>query len=445
MDLQRLLLNVIHFYESEEPTATTIDIIDLSQRWNIADNKIWNRIEKNTSVSKPGPPSLNNGAIFANATSLWLYGGGVSLAPKRLPPTPPNGIWRYDIAAGEWTQPFASGDPVRRQSLGMSTNLGNSKAIYLGGARTAVLTASGDWDPAYLTQGLLVFDGYQESFSNVSTTGLNLYGTVASGFLSFIESVGDQGGVKPLVDRAVPYGSRGCDNNPRFSQGLGIFSLNNHEWRTDYDPIVGAAPYQVHSSISNVIGGNATGGATKTIPGHGFSSNSLRDLFERQGQSSSPLTPTDSASISEPTSGSRASHSLNTGAVAGISVGLASFLAITLGVLWVLRNRLRRHRQHYPRNSQPDEQTLPPLSQPSGPTEMYAGPAAGELRGGHAADSLTWMYRSYEVSNTTEKYEMPHTLESHARPSRFNIHEMSASSAIAELPGHGQTRTQSQA
>lgn len=103
---------------------------------------------------------------------------------KQRPPAPPNGIWRFDIAAGEWTQPYASGDPVSRQYLGMSTNFGNSKAIYLGGAIP---------DPGYLTQGLLVFDGYQESFSNVSTTGLNRYGTVAMGFLSLIESVGDQG------------------------------------------------------------------------------------------------------------------------------------------------------------------------------------------------------------------------------------------------------------
>ncbi|KAI4189371.1 MAG: hypothetical protein LQ348_003807 [Seirophora lacunosa] len=539
--------------------ATTIDTIDLSQRWNIGNNKIWNRIEKITSVSKPGPPSLNDGAIFANATSLWLYGGVVTAAQlKQRPPTPPNGIWRYDIAAGEWTQPYASGDPVSRQYLGMSTNFGNSKAVYLGGAGSG---------PGYLTQGLLVFDGYQQSFSNVSTTGLNRYGTVAMGFLSLIESVGDQGilvafggltnvagkvtrllpdmieeddptlqwpmrnisvydiahdrwyqqqstgdippwryhgcslvvgaadqssysiytfggwnskysdknngdiyvlslssfawiqvsqdadprvrhrchlmghhhmlvvgGVKPAVDDPVPYDSVGCDNNPRFSQGLGIFSLNDHKWRTDYDPIVGSAPYQVHSSISNVIGGNATGGATKTIPDHGFSSNMLRDLFGVPAQSSSPSTSTDSASISEPTSGSRASHVLKPGAIAGISIGSASLLAITLGVLWVLRNRLRRHRQHYPRKSLPDGQTLPPLSHPSGPTELHAGPAAQEMCGGHAEDSLARMYQSPKESNTTERYEMPHTLESHATASRFDIHELSASLAIAELP-----------
>lgn len=60
----------------------------------------------------------------------------------------------------------------------------------------------------------------------------------------------------------VPFSAAGCDRTKMFTQGLGIFSLNNHTWSLDYDPSEGSAAYEVHPSISDVIGGDQVGGAT---------------------------------------------------------------------------------------------------------------------------------------------------------------------------------------
>ncbi len=178
-------------------TATTVDTIDLSQRFNIGNTELWKHIAKNTTASKPGPPSLNNGAIFSNGSSLWLYGGARNNLPSRTDDSiPPNGIWRYDIAAGQWSQPSPGGDPVQRLYRGTFTQAGSSTAFYLGGIKSPRGDASfyAELDAQdYLVQGLIAFDESMQRFSNVSTTGLNLHGTANDGFLTCIETLGTKG------------------------------------------------------------------------------------------------------------------------------------------------------------------------------------------------------------------------------------------------------------
>ncbi|KAL8761220.1 MAG: hypothetical protein Q9184_002652 [Pyrenodesmia sp. 2 TL-2023] len=586
--------------------ATTVDTIDLSQRWNNGNTKLWKHILKNTTASKPGPPSLNDGAIFSNGSSLWLY-GGVRTSLRVGPPTPipPNGIWRYDIAAGQWSQPFAGGDPVQRLFRGSFTQAGSSTAFYLGGAKSplsdAVFNGQSGATP-YLVQGLLVFDENKQSFSNVSTTGLNLHGTVKEGFLTCIEALGTQGtlnqppssreagsaldlltfvtsgvlvafggytstpakstslppadadidndglewpmenitvydiasqhwynqqatgdvpswrhhgcsvvvsaadhsshslyvfggwgslaangrgddvyvlsipsfrwirvtsdgtqryrhrchlmgknhmlvvgGIKPIstggpglaapIDLAE--GITNCDNDPKFSQGLGIFSLNNHTWTTEYDPVIGAAPYQVHPSISKVIGGNTTGGATKLFPDNGFSSDALRDLlgFARQESAgtapSPPANSTLGPKLPSPPPPSR--QSLGTGAIAGIAVSLAICTVFALGLTWFLRDRRRRHHQNTPPESKAN-QINTSISQPIIPIEADAGPAAPEFSSGNAEESLARMHQSHEMSDASARYEMPPSSGNWGRPSLYETHEIPGFLEIPELP-----------
>lgn len=188
------------------------------------------------------------------------------------------------------------------------------------------------------------------------------------------------GGIQPRNDNIQPEDLSGCDSSSRFSQGLGIFSLNDHSWKTNYDPKDGAAAYQVHSSISAVIGGDENGGATTTTPSGGFSVPALGSLLTLN-QSSNTTTPSStpgSTSTSSPaaTSAAPANKKISGGAIAGIAIGAVVVICGLVGALIFLMLR-RKRGQH----SQPP----PPSSAPIGrlgemdaithPTEM-PGPRA---------------------------------------------------------------------
>ncbi|KAL8929941.1 MAG: hypothetical protein Q9208_001085 [Pyrenodesmia sp. 3 TL-2023] len=488
---------------------------------------------------------------------------------------PPNGIWRYDIAAGQWSQPFTGGDPVQRLYRGPFTQVGNSTAFYLGGLKSPLgdVVFHAEFDPKpYPVQGLLVFDENAQSFSNVSTTGLNLHGTVNDGFLTNIETLGTQGvlvafggytnapakpttfgyydtddtgtqwpmqnitvydiatgswyrqqatgevpswryngcsvvvsatdrssfsiyvfggwgplassnndghvfvltipsfkwirvtsdetyryrhkchlmgknhmlvvgGVKPVsADGPGPIGINtgitSCDNNPKFNQGLGIFSLNHHTWTTEYDPVIGSEPYQVHPSISNIIGGNTTGGATKLFPDNGFSSDALRDLFgvgRQESTATAPSPPANSTLDPKLASSPRSHQSLGTGAIAGIAVSLAIFTIVALGLIWFLRYSRRRHHQPHPPASKAN-QTNESISQSIILAEADAGPAAPEFRSGKEEESLARIYQRHEMSDATARYEMPPSSGNWGMPSFVETQEVPGFLKIAELP-----------
>ncbi|KAL8937034.1 MAG: hypothetical protein Q9216_004623 [Gyalolechia sp. 2 TL-2023] len=532
---------------SESPIAvipSTVDTIDLSKRWSNAENDIWAHISKNISTSQVHPSSMNDGAIYSNGSSLWLYGGGTTRAKDSTPP--PNGIWRYDIKTDEWSQPSTGGDSVQRLVRGSSTQLGSTKGFFLGGIRGPA-TDPVEWSkdrtkPHYFTQGLIIFDESTQSFKNVSTTGLDAQGTVANGILITIESLGSQGilvafggaidipgrswhffgtdipdngiqwpmenisvydiaherwyqqeatgdipskrnngcsivvgaedqssfsiylfggsGVRwsgnndgnvyvlsipsfkwirvtddadlrwrhqchlmgknhMLVvggqtpgdddDDVLSLGSSGCDNKPKFSQGLGMFSLNDHVWSTSYDPVVAAAPYQIHPSISKVIGGGTSGGAIIRKPDKGFSSEGLRDLLGVESQNSSeaslPTPPTATAETSL-TSDPRTSEVLGPGSIAGIAVGAISVAILGLGLLWLRYRRLRSDLRPV-EDINSVERRVPVISEPQPALEIDGGSIRPEVHGGQVEDSLARMYRSEELSDAAEIYEMP--------------------------------------
>lgn len=147
------------------------------------------------STASLGPPTLSSGAIFSNGSSLWLY-GGCSYRASSLAFIPPNDIWRYDIADGRWTRSYPTGDPVQRLCRGMSVQVYQSKAFYLGGQvdpySDPSLYALDNSSP-YLVEGILTFDESNQNFRNASSARLNQAGTTISGFLTFMGSLGSEG------------------------------------------------------------------------------------------------------------------------------------------------------------------------------------------------------------------------------------------------------------
>lgn len=103
--------------------------------------------------------------------------------------------------------------------------------------------------------------------------------------------------------------------------------------------------YAVPDIIRSVIGGAATGAATKTQPAGGFDNPDL-DVLMTKKASVAARTPT--RAIPGATGASHAAAAaarLGTGAIAGIAVGAAALLAAALGGLCVLVRRRRRRRQ----------------------------------------------------------------------------------------------------
>ena len=167
------------------------------------------------------------------------------------------------------------------------------------------------------------------------------------------------GGIKPSFDDPQPLDARGCDTSSKFAQGLGMFSLNNHNWTTKYDPVAGAAPYLVHPSISEVIGGDENGGATLQTPAAGFSQKALSELLGARPEPNS-------SDVDQRLDGAGA---LPAGAIVGIAIGGALFIAVLIGAftyICISRRRRRRRqrqlevRQWPPRISPPISHGVPP-------------------------------------------------------------------------------------
>ena len=195
---------------------STVDTVDLSKPFSNSGASIWSHISKNGT--NHDAPTLNDGQIFATNGSLYLYGGGISVAnPAIGAPTmlPPNGVWQYNFDSSLWNAmiPSPGSSPVQRMVIGMSAQTtSSSTAYYLGGAHAP----AGDPDfwtvpgaTPYLDQGLLSFDGASQSFQNLSTSGLNQYETAAGGFMNLIESIGTHGvlvafgGISDVVGKSL--------------------------------------------------------------------------------------------------------------------------------------------------------------------------------------------------------------------------------------------------
>ncbi|KAL8748237.1 MAG: hypothetical protein Q9184_007477 [Pyrenodesmia sp. 2 TL-2023] len=242
------------------------------------------------------------------------------------------------------------------------------------------------------------------------------------------------GGVQPAEgDPPHQKGVLGCDTNPKFKQGLGIFSLNTHTWATNYDPKAGAAPYQIHTSISTIIGGNSTGGATLRSPKDGFSSAALgslmgiNDEISNRTPAAAPPSPADA----------RPPPSFSDAGIAGTVVGSVGSLLLIAAIAWLIRHRRRQnHRQLSQENTSPRS----PLSTPVSTLEIGADPVGPELRGGVTEESLARMYQCSEMPITSGVHEIYHMPEIFEMPTTFNHHETNyyEMPAIMERPGFKQ-------
>ena len=160
------------------------------------------------------------------------------------------------------------------------------------------------------------------------------------------------GGIQPNGEDPQPTDATGCDTSVMFTQGLGMFSLNNHTWYTSYDPSAGSAVYVVHASITNVIGGNENGSATLQTPAGGFSQQALGTLLRAHQGSSNATSPPASTPHNESSTKSGQAR-ISNGTIAGVVIAVSSLASVLALVLFLLRRCHRRRHRERPSISKP--------------------------------------------------------------------------------------------
>ena len=186
------------------------------------------------------------------------------------------------------------------------------------------------------------------------------------------------GGIHPKGEALQPTDTTGCDTSQMFTQGLGMFSLNNHTWSSNYDPFEVSAAYQVHPSISKVIGGTQNGGATAQTPVGGFSQQALGTLLgaHESSNKTSQVSP-------GPENVSNGKKRISKAVIAGISVaGCICVFLVLLAIIYLTR---LRHRQRVP--------PRPVISLPIGPLRK-----ASELTGSTVISPVSEPFEPVELS-----------------------------------------------
>jgi hypothetical protein len=181
---------------------------------------------------------------------------------------------------------------------------------------------------------------------------------------------------KPYPDQMIVVGgytSLAGDNidclRPGFVQ---VFNLSNLTWISGYDPTIWSN-YSVPEIIFNMIGGDATGGATQTEPTpSGFANDKLSSLFNEAyatskittyypyplADSTTTLTPSPTPTPA-PTQATRSSRTQKyLGPVLGTVLGLVVVVA-TLVVIWLWRRRLSHTREEPYTYSENDKEVDP--------------------------------------------------------------------------------------
>ncbi|KAL9609417.1 MAG: hypothetical protein Q9167_005815 [Letrouitia subvulpina] len=315
----------------------------------------------------------------------------------------------YDIANQKWYQQQATGDIPSWRYLGCSVAVSapdnSSHSIYVYGGWGATNTQKNDGNVYVLSIPSFKWirvtrDTDQRSRHKCHLMGKNHMVVV--------------GGIQPNNDNIQPEGTIGCDTESKFAQGLGIFSLNDHSWRTDYNPAEGSGPYRVHPSIYQVIGGNETGGSTRKTPLKGFSSKSLQKLLGVEDEvrpgprpgpkpSSSMSSTGDNSSetsSTEPSTSSTKTNHLTAQAIVGTAVGAVVVVIIlsALTYFFIRRRRIRRQELLRKRPSSPR-----PILQRFY-SELDATPTAQEMHSSDKEDKLARQYWAHEMAGSLDDY-----------------------------------------
>ncbi|CAI7635265.1 unnamed protein product [Penicillium pancosmium] len=247
----------------------------------------------------------------------------------------------YDIASGMWYKQQSTGDIPSWRMAGCSVVVPaldrSSFSIYIFGGMDNTISGS---------------DGNVYVLSIPSFRWIKVYSNSTPRIKHKCELLGKHtmliiGGNIPTNKGGEFYPMPGnCDaTSGTFANGMGIFDLQTHAWRSDYDA-EDTEGYKVSSVITSVIGGNQNGSATELEPAHGFNNTNLSTMFKTARKSVNDSVSANDAPTSEGKS-STSSSSLSGGAIAGIVVAVVASVAIFTTWIVFLRKRKKDRRPDY--------------------------------------------------------------------------------------------------
>lgn len=118
------------------------------------------------------------------------------------------------------------------------------------------------------------------------------------------------------------------------TMGVAVLDLTLMGWGSVFDSQ--AAPYQVNTMISDVIGGGPDGNATMLLPDGGWTSTGLARLFTGTANQTEPYSPPGSNSVPAESDTTRATR---TGAIVGGVIGGVVLLALIGLTAWRIKKR----------------------------------------------------------------------------------------------------------
>lgn len=110
--------------------AQNMQTVDLSKSFSNSDDDLFGTIVKPQNDSDPdlSVPTLNEGLMFSDGSSIFLYGGEMSTLPGKNP-IPSLATWKYDIQQQSWTSISFNGVPDARLTGGPDSPVLNGPGV----------------------------------------------------------------------------------------------------------------------------------------------------------------------------------------------------------------------------------------------------------------------------------------------------------------------------
>lgn len=116
------------------------------------------------------------------------------------------------------------------------------------------------------------------------------------------------------------------------SMGVAVLDLTLMGWGSVFDSM--AAPYEVNTMISDVVGGGPDGNATRLLPDGGWTSTGLANLFTGSTNQTQPYSPPRNLPVEGGSGGTRGA---SVGAIVGGVIGGVVLLALTGLLIWAIK------------------------------------------------------------------------------------------------------------
>ncbi|KAM0286226.1 hypothetical protein ACHAQH_000953 [Verticillium albo-atrum] len=298
-----------------------------------------------TNVTGPDSTPRAEGAMVyipAGDAGMLVYLGGVQDLYQNGTATaqPMDEVFLYDVLSGKWyTQETTGATPEKRRRFCAGVTWADDQSsynIYLYGGAPPPEEVGAGFDDLYILS--MPSFTWIKMYPNTSATGDFPHHSLSCNMAPGSAQMLIIGGSFPTTsdcDSEDQWGTHNAD--------LGRQNKNSSPWELF---VPNKTSYAVPTDIVSAIGGEATGGATKTAPEDGFGHRDLAVLMTRKADVAARTPTRDIDPDSD--DGDKPGPALSTGAIIGIAVGgFALLVALLAGCCCIVRRRKDKRKSHF--------------------------------------------------------------------------------------------------